>query len=81
MSKKGVRNMIYDAIKKGDGTIRGDETKYYFQPTKHGYPNSGVDEMRVIVKSNGEIKTAFPISGSAVEKWVPELNNGQGGFI
>ncbi len=48
---------------------------------KEGYPDSDIDDMRVIVLPNGEVETAYPLSGPAVKRWVPELNDGEGGFV
>jgi hypothetical protein len=81
MSKKEVENMIYDAIKNGEATQVGERTRYYFQPIKHGYPNSGVNALRVIVLPNGKVKTAFPLDGPAVKKWISQANGGRGKFV
>ncbi len=81
LSENEVKRMIYDAVKKGESTPYGEKTKYYFEPSKQGYSDSGVDKMTVIVEPNGKIETAFPRSGPAVKKWVSGLNGGQGGFV
>jgi hypothetical protein len=80
LSESDVKRMVLDTIKYGDEAVTGSRAKYYFEPTSNGYPNSGVDGMRVVVEE-GTVKTAFPLSGDSVYKWVPELNNGNGGFV
>lgn len=60
---------------------QGEKTKYYFRPKEEGYPDSGINDMRVIVLPNGEVETAYPLSGPAVKRWVPELNDGDGDFV
>lgn len=81
MSERDVQKMIRDAIKDGESTPQGEKTKYYFRPKEEGYPDSGINDMRVIVFPNGEVETAYPLSGPAVKRWVPELNDGEGGFV
>ncbi|WP_440772486.1 hypothetical protein [Natronorubrum sp. DTA28] len=81
ISQNEVIDMTYDAIKRGTPTQQGQKTRYYFEPVDAGYPNSGIDDMQVLVLSDGTIETAYPNSGSAVKRWVPDLNDGQGGFV
>ena len=76
LSERKVQEMVADAIKHGDETVTGSRIEYYFEPTD-GYSNSGVNNMKVIV-DDGTVKTAFPISGEKVYKWVPDLNDGNG---
>ncbi|MFA9428151.1 hypothetical protein [Natronorubrum sp. A-ect3] len=73
--------MIYDAIKDGEPTPQGQKTRYYFEPLDEGYSNSGIDNMRVSTYPDGSVETAYPMSGDAVMRWVPDLNDGQGGFV
>lgn len=75
MTKGEVKDMLYDAIKKGDPSPQGQKTKYYFGPEQNGYPDSGITDMRVIVKADRTIETAYPLSGEAVKRWVPELGD------
>jgi len=76
-----VREMIVDAIKQGDPTQQGQKIRYYFEPAQNGYSGSGIDEMRVIVQTDGSVETAFPLSGESVWRYVPDLNDGNGGFV
>lgn len=66
--------MIYDAIKDGEPTPHGQKTKYYFEPAENGYPASGIDDMNVIVFSDGAVETAIPISGDSVKRWISGLD-------
>lgn len=58
-----------------------NNVEHTFHPTKNGYPNSGIEEMTVRVNENGRVISAFPEEGPAVNKWIPGLNNGKGGFL
>ncbi|NGM71290.1 hypothetical protein G6M89_20190 [Natronolimnobius sp. AArcel1] len=81
MSREDIKDLTFESIKNGDVTMQGQRTKYYYQPTQSGYPNTGVDEMRVHVRSDGSVLTTYPLSGDDVQRWVPELNDGQGGWV
>lgn len=81
VSDDEVVDMIYDSIKKGQPTQQGQKTRYYFEPEIKGYPDSGINDMQVIVRPDGSVETAFPLSGDDVKRWVPDLNDGQGGFV
>ncbi|WP_424016744.1 hypothetical protein ACOZ4N_12710 [Halorientalis pallida] len=80
LSKSKVQRLIYDGIKQGDETTRPNGAKYYFEPVENGYPDSGVDDMRIIVE-DGTVDTAYPLSGDDVLRYVPDLNDGAGGFV
>ena len=80
-ARQKLENILYDAVKYGEATPDGQKTKYYFEPRQNGYPDSGIDNMRVHVYSHGAIETSYPLSGEAVQRWVPDLNDGQGGWV
>ncbi|WP_235007296.1 hypothetical protein, partial [Haloarcula mannanilytica] len=41
---------------------------YTLKPAEHGH-DYGIERMKVIVKDDGSIHTAYPKSGGSVEKW------------
>jgi len=47
---------------------RGDRIQYTLKPSDHGH-DYGIERMKVIVKDDGSIHTAYPKSGGSVEKW------------
>lgn len=73
LDEEDVWELIYRAIKDGERTPQGQKFKNYFERTDNGYPNSGINAMRVYVKPDGQVETAFPLSGEALAKWA----NGQ----
>ncbi|WP_164997802.1 hypothetical protein [Methanolobus psychrotolerans] len=75
MDKKDVEDLICEAVKRGN-IDPNDPYAYIFKPSDNGF-NYGIDEMRVIFDSKGNIKTAYPIKGSNVWAWDPDI----GGWI
>ncbi|WP_435362877.1 hypothetical protein [Haloarchaeobius sp. DYHT-AS-18] len=71
LTDEDVKDLIYKAIKDGETTNPKGKVKYYFEPTDNGFPNSGIDDMRVIVTAEGAVKTSHPLSGKSVWKYVP----------
>ncbi len=67
MTTNEIDDLIYEAIKSGDssgGSAIG-KTEYMLTPV----PQEGIERMRVVVKQDGSIETAYPETGTAVEKW------------
>ncbi|MEY7849046.1 hypothetical protein AB7C87_07550 [Natrarchaeobius sp. A-rgal3] len=73
LTAKQVEDLVYDTIKHGKHSGgSGNRQEYMLQPINEGHPDSGISQMRVVVKENGAVKTAFPEEGSAVAKWHPD---------
>lgn len=75
MTEHKVKSVTYDAIKHG----KRSGNKYYFEPSKNGYPDSGVDRVRVYTEE-GSIQSSVPLSGDAVRKWLKDKGDGRGGW-
>jgi hypothetical protein len=67
MSEKEVKMLIMKAVrKKGDSIpVDGDVAKFTYRPEKYG-----IEKMKVIVNEQGEIITAYPTEGPAVDTYV-----------
>lgn len=81
LTRDDVIELQYAAIERGQVTAQGTKTRYYSEPSAQGHPESGIDEMRVVVDDSGRVETAYPMSGDDVLRWIPDLDGGAGGFI
>ncbi|MDQ2074807.1 VWA domain-containing protein [Haloarcula sp. H-GB4] len=69
MNGKDVKELIYETVEEGSKDAgRGDRIQYTLKPSDHGH-DYGIERMKVIVKDDGSIHTAYPKSGGSVEKW------------
>ncbi|ELY46541.1 hypothetical protein [Natronorubrum bangense] len=76
MSQQQVYDEIYRALKEGTRKPDGGEYKYVHSPDQ----STGISEITIKMSGNN-VTSSLPEDGPAVKKWVPNLNEGQGGWL